>query len=212
MKHNINKTAEPEKPEQSRGQQINNIMKTKFFRGNKFPLFWRGLGGGLFCIIMLCGVLGGYAQNTPPHAASAKTWTFGGLTWSDAIRIPGCNKNTFTNSYTEPQCRSYNRWYYYNWTYVNEHAAQLCPTPWRVPAKPDFEVLVAHAPETTLYAAWGYGGFADDNSMYYQGSGGYYWSSTEYSGEYAYFMRFSKSFTGRKTTYKIYGYQVRCVQ
>ena len=89
-------------------------------------------------IIMLCGVLGGYAQTTPPYAASTKTWTFGEQTWSDAIHIPECNKSSFTERYYETQCRSYtqgaNTWYYYNWLYVNKHAARLCHSPWRVPS------------------------------------------------------------------------------
>jgi hypothetical protein len=36
-------------------------------------------------IIMLCGIVCGYTQNTPLHAASIRTWNFGNLTWSDAI-------------------------------------------------------------------------------------------------------------------------------
>jgi hypothetical protein len=37
----------------------------------------------------------GYTQNTPPHAASAKTWTVGEQTWSDVIHMPECNKEIF---------------------------------------------------------------------------------------------------------------------
>jgi hypothetical protein len=69
---------------------------------------------------------------TPPYAASTLIWTFGEQQWSDAIRIPACNKtSSFTDSYTEPQCRSYtsgtNTWYYYNWPYVVANPSTMCP-------------------------------------------------------------------------------------
>ena len=96
-------------------------------------------------IIMLCGVLGGYAQTTPRFAASTKTWTVGKQTWSDAIRIPECNKNSYRSRETDPECCSYakdgNTRYYYNWRYVQMHATHLCPAPWRVPDHDDFCTL-----------------------------------------------------------------------
>jgi hypothetical protein len=57
-------------------------------------------------IIMLCGFISCYAQNTPPYAASAQTWTFGNQTWSDAIHMPGCNKESLIDLY-DPDCCSY---------------------------------------------------------------------------------------------------------
>jgi hypothetical protein len=45
----------------------------------------------IFVLIMLCGICYGYAQ-TPPYAASTKTWQFGEQLWSDAIHEPLCNK------------------------------------------------------------------------------------------------------------------------
>ncbi|MDR2358676.1 MAG: fibrobacter succinogenes major paralogous domain-containing protein [Prevotellaceae bacterium] len=100
----------------------------------------------LLTILMLCGVCCGYAQNTPPHAASTETWTVGKQTWSDAIHMPECNKETFELSLTAPQCRSYTtlldmKYYYYNWPYVKASAAKLCPSPWRVPSYDDFKKL-----------------------------------------------------------------------
>jgi hypothetical protein len=86
------------------------------------------------------------AINTPPYAATTRTWVFGDQIWSDAIHIPVCNKETFENSYTEPQCHSYTEngkiWYYYNGIYVmtNQHA--MCPSPWRVPTTADFRNLM----------------------------------------------------------------------
>jgi hypothetical protein len=58
-------------------------------------------------IIMLCGIVCGYTQNTPLHTASLRTWNFGNLTWSDAIHIPKCKKVGVIKSLTRPECRSY---------------------------------------------------------------------------------------------------------
>lgn len=83
------------------------------------------------------------SDSPPPYAASAKTWVFGEQVWSDAIRLPECNKEDFDDSYDQPQCRSYsegaNTWFYYNWPFVNQRAYALCPTPWRVPTADDLE-------------------------------------------------------------------------
>jgi hypothetical protein len=155
---------------------------------------------------------------TPTYAASTQTWTFGSstLTWSDAIQIPGCNKDTYENNGAEPQCRSYtsgtNTWYYYNWPYVNQHAAQLCPSPWRVPTKDDLDVLVGATNGATLMSSWGSAGYALGSSIYYVGSYGYYWSSTELATSYAYCMRFDTGNAYTPSAFKDQGYQVRCVQ
>jgi hypothetical protein len=96
---------------------------------------------------MLCGVCCGYDQNTPPHAASAETWTVGDQTWSDAIHMPKCKEGTFKRKSSKPQCCSYTiegkKYYYYNWPYVKANAAKLCPSPWRVPTTDDFRKLTA---------------------------------------------------------------------
>jgi hypothetical protein len=83
--------------------------------------------------------------NVPWYAASAKTWKVGNQIWSDVINIPTCDKEPFTNSNTDPQCRSYTvdrvKYYYYNWPYVNANASTLCPSPWRVPSGNDYIAL-----------------------------------------------------------------------
>jgi hypothetical protein len=147
-------------------------------------------------------------------AASTQTWTFGAstLVWSDAIHIPECNKNTFEDSSTEPQCRSYNTWYYYNWPYVNQHAAILCPSPWRVPTKDDFDVLLGVTNGAALGSEWGFGGYAYGSSIFAVGNDGYYWSSTENGTNYASFMSFHTSGAYTNNNNKYYGFQVRCVK
>lgn len=156
-------------------------------------------------------------QDAPPYAASTQTWVFGSQTWSDAINIPECNKNSFEDSYTKPQCRSYSRggktWYYYNWAYVNRHAAELCPSPWRVPSREDFKALYAYAKDTRMSDAWGLSGLiGSSGSPYGQGSYGNYWSSSDDPSGYGYSAYVSGSgFIPQYGSSKGYGYSLRCV-
>jgi hypothetical protein len=158
--------------------------------------------------------------NTLPYAATTQTWTFGDQTWSDAIQCPECNKETFENSYTEPHCRSYTEngktWYYYNWAYVKQNAATLCPSPWRVPSRSDFEILANNTWASALIDAWGYGGDAYSSSIVNSGSYAYYWSSTGYENgfDYAYSLLYRTNgyVNPQNTAYKYYGLQVRCVK
>jgi uncharacterized protein (TIGR02145 family) len=171
----------------------------------------------ILTIIMLFGVICGYAQNTPRYAASTKTWTFGTQTWSDVIRIPECNKNDFKNSSKEPQCRSYTSggktYYYYNWQYVTKNVATLCPSSWRVPTQSDFDVLVHNTTGAALAAAWGFGGLAGGSSMRNESTHAYYWSSTEHLSGYAYDLRYADDGTLEVNYYgEAYGFQIRCVK
>jgi hypothetical protein len=167
-------------------------------------------------IIMLCGIISSYAQNIPRYAATTETWNFGGQTWSDAIRVPECNKEDFTKSDTDPQCRSYigdgNTWYYYNWPYVNANAATMCPSPWRVPAKEDFETLMHHFNHSALTDTWRYGGLAHDSFLYNTTSSANYWTSTEADTDDAYYWGYISGSLHLCGTNKHPGFQVRCVK
>jgi uncharacterized protein (TIGR02145 family) len=95
----------------------------------------------------------------PLHAASTRTWTFGEQTWSDVINIPECDKDTYESSYTTPQCycnSSVNSpsGYLYNWIYVNTNAAELCPSPWRVPSHDDLNKLINFVADAVLEEHW----------------------------------------------------------
>jgi hypothetical protein len=156
-------------------------------------------------------------RNTaPPYAASPNTWVFGDQTWSDAIQIPDCNKSSFTNSYTDPHCRSYtsgeNTWYYYNWAFVNQNAATLCPAPWRVPSQSDFITLVSNTNYSTLISDWGYGGSAAGSSLAYVSLYAFFWSSTAGNGLYAYYVVYSGGHLEPYSGNKDNGFQVRCVK
>jgi hypothetical protein len=153
---------------------------------------------------------------TPIYAASTRTWVFGTQTWSDAIHVPACNKNDYTNDYNNPQCRSYTEdgttWYYYNWPYVNQNAAQLCPSPWRLPSLSDFSTLVSNTSGSVLISAWGLGGLAYGGSMD-NPTYAYYWSSTQNGTNYAYVLNYSSGslYVGSNAS-KLVGFQVRCVK
>jgi hypothetical protein len=139
----------------------------------------------LTLMIVVAAVCSGYAQDTPPHAASTGTWVVGNQTWSDHINIPACNKTSFDggdDNAPKADCRNNPGYYYlYSWEYVRRNAADLCPAPWRVPSRYDFSVLADLAVGTDQVAEiWGvaYGGYVLSSSVINTGSEAYYWSST----------------------------------
>jgi hypothetical protein len=154
--------------------------------------------------------------STPPLAASTQIWTFGDQIWSDAIRVPECNKTDFTDSNADPHCRNHTdndkTWYYYNWPYVHQNADVLCPSPWHVPSASEFITLANNTNAMTLINEWGYGGYAQGSEV-----GAFtnadYWSSTEYSiTHYAQYLVYHNYFISVVTDFKHFGFQVRCVK
>jgi uncharacterized protein (TIGR02145 family) len=84
--------------------------------------------------------------DTPPGAASTRTWTIGNQTWSDAIRaLPSECQVTTSMGSTTPQYFTNvsvaGSGYLYNHLCVYTAAAVLCPDPWRVPENEDFVTL-----------------------------------------------------------------------
>jgi hypothetical protein len=154
----------------------------------------------------------------PPHAASARTWTVGTQTWSDVIHLCGCDTLCFEEHPAGPACWRFTSdtttCYYYNWPYVHQHAAQLCPSPWRVPTKDDFHALVRNTGDNTLTTLWNYGGYTYNGNRYEEHTNTSYWSSSEYNNGYAFYGYSSGSNSGVSMNYtrKYYGFQVRCVK
>jgi uncharacterized protein (TIGR02145 family) len=159
------------------------------------------------------------------YAASGETWAFGNQTWSDAIRMPLCNKDTFSHSYTEADCRSFafegKLFYYYNWLYVSQNGERMCPTPWRVPTQADFSDLITNlggntqSARNTIRAAWGNGGHADGRGSELMSQFAYYWSATELSGvgTYAHILQYNDyEVSAGYSSAKELGFQVRCVR
>jgi hypothetical protein len=145
---------------------------------------------------------------TPEHAASTNTWEFGNsdLVWSDRILVPECSDGCSSNEDNGTMR------YYYNWEYVanEDNAAAMCPDPWRVPTKDDFDKLTNSG---AIAAAWGYGG-GDMGELANITTDGYYWSSTEKADEdeYAYYLYYNSSSMNVTPTPMWYEFQVRCVR
>ncbi|MDR2131374.1 MAG: hypothetical protein LBP56_09485 [Odoribacteraceae bacterium] len=161
------------------------------------------------------------AVEFPPRAASTRAWIFGARLWSDIILMPECDKTSFINSTTSLQCRacsdSTGTRYYYNWPYVDQNGARLCPAPWRVPTREDLHYLGTSITTGDLRDSWGGGGFVTGTSV-----GGnerlYLWTSEPVPGETGrawrlYLHAYNDGVTleiGKGETY--FGYQVRCVR
>jgi hypothetical protein len=166
-----------------------------------------------FAFLLIAG--NSHAQ-TPPHAASTQTWTFGNQVWSDAIRIPDCNKTNFTASDDLPDCRSYTEgtktWYYYNWAYVNAYKYTLCPKPWHVPSRQEFDVLTTIAGSGDLIRFWGLTGEAYGGDVYYVEDAAKYWSSTPNGSADAYNLYYHYGYHDVSYVTKENGFPVRCVR
>jgi hypothetical protein len=152
--------------------------------------------------------------STPLLAASTRTWIYAGLGWSDVIigTPSGCSQtNTLsTTDYTLAECNGH----YCSWACVKATQNTLCPSPWRVPTKADFDALVSSGPgQATLVTEWG----VTNN---YQGTSfinpnwAYYWSSEEYDSRDAYYLRYANfgSYLATWTAEKCSGHRVRCVR
>jgi uncharacterized protein (TIGR02145 family) len=161
------------------------------------------------------------ARITPTNAASTTTWTFGTQTWSDAIHCPECDKDRFSASYTDPQCRSFTyagkSYYYYNWVYVNANKENMCPAPWRVPTSADFNTLESNSDLFNLLRnAWGYTGavvYGDGEVTELEG-GAMYWSSTAdpEDSDNAYLFVYGNDMVMGGYSNKRAGLHVRCVK
>jgi hypothetical protein len=156
----------------------------------------------------------------PTYAASTQTWAFDTQTWSDAIQA--CASDNLGESITEPHCYIYTYqekvYHYYNFAYVTNNAATLCPSPWKVPAMSDATTLISGSPD--LLTAWGPGGNynfqsnAVDEGAFANGS--LLWTSTS-AGDYATFFGVVNWGTPGQLMVSeygnpaVHGFQVRCV-
>jgi uncharacterized protein (TIGR02145 family) len=157
---------------------------------------------------------------------SNRTWKVGRQTWSAPVTATYCNKTAYDGGRTgayESDCRKNQQasdGHLFSWCMVAQYAAQLCPSPWRVPTHEDHCLLVNGSPlscqykDRTLNGSYGYNytGYANAGSCDTNSSGDY-WSSTEYSGDYAYGLFFNSSYTTpQRINYKSYGFALRCVR
>ena len=96
--------------------------------------------------------------------------------------------------------------------------ASICPKGWRLPtggSSGELETLYDNYNSTALMQgdpAFVLSGSQRGSSTKYQGSTGYYWSSTAYNSSWAYSLWLNSSNVGATSnSYKYYGYTVRCV-
>jgi hypothetical protein len=159
----------------------------------------------------------------PSNAASTKTWTYGSLTWSDVINVPACDHPEVPSDEDNPYCRSYiangTKRYYYNWSYVVTNANLLCPTPWGVPNRAQYNALITaigYNGTPALVEAWGTGGRAVGGGSIIRETNVEYWTSERYGATAAYefllISPYDMGDRGTPTLNKSYGLQVRCVQ
>jgi hypothetical protein len=147
--------------------------------------------------------------------------------------MPGCDKEKIdpvdfddfleellSFSDPDPFCLSHahgeNIFYYYNWTYVDANKAKMCPSPWRVPARSDFNTLVGNTTYAALSSAWGFGGTTNGGMFSInEDVGAFYWSTTRYDDSAVYYLHYHSYWrdleVDNDTIWDNYGYQVRCV-
>jgi hypothetical protein len=175
----------------------------------------------------------------PPLAASTQTWviTGNGITqiWSDRINVPVCDKDSYVNDNSNPQCRSHTlnsvKYYYYNWPYVNANQTTMCPpgSNWRVPTKDDFVALDialggngvnnrAVTPEwfqTTYMNTWHgeFSGHAEQGQTPGVPNQIAYWSTMHSDEHFAYGLQYAPDeLTVYGPHWKPYGLLCRCVR
>jgi hypothetical protein len=149
-----------------------------------------------------------------------KTWKIGNQTWSAPVTATYCEKTAFdggSEGKYRVDCRKHTETKYghlFSWCMVANHAAQLCPSPWRMPTKEDAELLAKQSSGGRLATLWGLSGYALGNSLWDVDSYAYYWSSTEVSsgGNSAYTLDIYNSDLRTSLAYKSTGMQVRCVK
>jgi uncharacterized protein (TIGR02145 family) len=184
--------------------------------------------------ITVCGI-----TTSPPGAASTQTWCIGTQTWSAALRRaqPGCTSAT-TWSGTNPPTVAYYRsddlyltgGYYYNWKCMNNYAAQLCPSPWRVPTYADAAALDlalggtganrSDAEESWIHnqyiESWGgvLAGWFSGSSVLHGQRASYWLSDDIWSETYGSNFRFDRleNVYPRSNQQKHFGLQIRCVK
>jgi uncharacterized protein (TIGR02145 family) len=118
-----------------------------------------------------------------------------------------------------------------SWSDGIKTANDPCPSGYKVPSKAQWDGVVANNTSTPLgtfsSSATNYscgrqfgtqlmlpaaGRYGDDGALYYRGFYGYYWSSTEFDYDYAWYLNFGSSvaLTYVNNTRK-HGLSVRCV-
>ena len=97
-------------------------------------------------------------------------------------------------------------------------SASICPKGWRLPTggnNGEFQTLYNNYPSISALRSnllnFNLSGLANNSLRYYQGSNGYYWSSTVYSGNEAYYLLDPPNVGLENNGSKYIGLSVRCI-
>jgi hypothetical protein len=163
------------------------------------------------------GTLTVNAVPTPSGAASTQTWSYGTLTWSDRLTTAAPSQCASTASFSASDAppaqylvKGANT--YYNWPCVTAGAAELCPSPWRVPTNADYQNLRSSG-APALGRLWGFGGGVKPPALGYSVDEYHLlWTSSDrYTGTAHCGMMSEYSNMSCASDYNI-GYQIRCVK
>ncbi|GBU20318.1 hypothetical protein R80B4_00194 [Fibrobacteres bacterium R8-0-B4] len=173
---------------------------------------------------------GGDTVVTPPGGGdSYESVTIGGKKWMKKnLNIETADSWCYDNN--PANCDKYGR--LYTWA----AAKTACPSGWHLPTRAEWDNLVTAAGGSStagkkLKAASGWnsngngtddhgfsalpGGYRlTDGSFSTAGSSGFWWTATEYGGDYAYYryMNYYDDYVLEYNDYKGYGFSVRCVE
>jgi uncharacterized protein (TIGR02145 family) len=171
-----------------------------------------------------------------------QTWIVGSQEWSDAVRMSGCNKTSYSNGPNNnfnADCRNATNGFdghYFSWCMVARFADTLCPGDWRVPSTEDFAELhrnLGFSMPSTLHVSvpmiantymgtsgtggvrggiWG-GARWTVHAADLTGQASMYWSSSQNTGSQAFRLRFtSTEVFPQGNNFKSGGHAVRCVR
>jgi hypothetical protein len=107
-----------------------------------------------------------------------------------------------------------------NWFTANDPCNLELGTQWRIPTYTEWYNVDNIGGWTNWNGPWGSGlklhaaGFLypSDGSLYYRGSGGYYWSSTQYSATYGWHLYFDIGYSTMSDLTKAGGFSLRCLR
>jgi uncharacterized protein (TIGR02145 family) len=159
---------------------------------------------------------------------SAATYSVNGLILSSPVTVTSCTKTDYSGGSSgafNADCRSNSDTLYghlFSWCMVVQYAAQLCPSPWRVPTTGDF-CKIANGSESncdnTVSQHIGINGWLTGNFCTYDGTlgggvSGFYWSSleNEYNLDNGYIAFVTDHLNPKTHRIKSNGFALRCVR
>jgi uncharacterized protein (TIGR02145 family) len=160
--------------------------------------------------------------------ANADTYTRNGIILSAPVTASGCQKTNYDGGSSgayNADCRD-NPGYdgdLFSWCMVTQYAAQLCPSPWRVPSAPDYMMYANGSTSNTNATTdlhdgvhgWSHGGNCcnESDGLMNRGQAGYYWTSATNGDTRAQILYLSAGkLYPNAATYRQHGLSLRCVR